>query len=548
MSKIFKNKYYRFTFFIVILIIIYSSPSECMVKYSFRLRGLGTNLFGFVDDLYSDLFFNPAYISRFNDRYIYTNLSNLQGNGEATIFDQDNVNNNDFPSNLIGTIGKFGKHSFGGFWESSKHSFENIDEKSYEDFPPNPALKIYSSEMLKRDFTGQSFTMFGMFRDIGYIVSIDRLGMNLDWSIKNDTSLTSNPSAITKSSDEEKGELKFPNSLLSFAIGKVYKNDKRELSISGGMMPERLGINMTNIFPVLNEPIINRNKITYKAFEDIDLGYVQLGIKSYFLNSRYKTIHTDFDKFHQNNYLFNFTHYRLPLNIKTNRGIIADTTITGSGGNILNYRKKMIDNEVSGSGSAGINNLIFGFGTERHFDGLKNMAVIGVKLQYTWGKFELDEGPGTETESFHRFMGSADSTVYKNVFGDNRIIKTRGKANELMISIPIGLEMNLTKNFTFRLGANASIPLSFDGSWKRTITDSTNTLISSSGSGPTIPSEEKPMFTDEKISNLKGKLINLTTYYFGASYKISNSINIDFLNFADITNLKTWWLSVVFKY
>jgi hypothetical protein len=117
-----------------------------------------------------------------------------------------------------------------------------------------------------------------------------------------------------------------------------------------------------------------------------------------------------------------------------------------------------------------------------------------------------------------------------------------------MISIPIGLEMNLTKNFTFRLGANASIPLSFDGSWKRTITDSTNTLISSSGSGPTIPSEEKPMFTDEKISNLKGKLINLTTYYFGASYKISNSINIDFLNFADVTNLKTWWLSVVFKY
>jgi len=549
MYKISINRY--IFLLILIFVIFYYTPSDGMVKYSFRLRGLGTNLVGFVDDLYSDLYFNPAYISRYKERYVYTNLSNLQGKGEATVFEQDDseINKNgDFPSNLIGIVGGFKRYSIGGFWESSGHSFQITDESEYEDFQPNPALRTRSSNIFKGDFTGQSFTMLGIFRNIGYIISFDKLGMDINWSAKNDTTLLDNPTAIRTYTDEEKGEVKFPNNLLSFAVGKIYKNDKREVSISGGMMPQRLGINLNRIFPVLKKPFIDGGDENLTKFDEKDLGYMELGIKSYFLNLRYKKIYTELDRFHQNNWIFNFAHYRLPLNIKATGEFIADTTITSSEGSILSYRKNIIEDEVTGEGTASINSLTFGFGTERHFDGLKSMSVIGLKFQYIWGDFELDNGPGRRTEEFHKFFGERDSTLYENVFNDNKITATRGKANTLMISIPVGLEMKLTNNFTFRLGANASIPISFDGNWKRTITDSTNTLISSSGVGQSYNPDNKPMFTEEKVSKLKGKLINLTSYHFGASYKVSDSIKVDFLNFAEITNLKKWWISVVFKY
>jgi len=544
MHKIFKNLFK--SSLIIIFTIIYTIPSDGMVKYSFRMRGLGTNLSGFVDDLYSDLFFNPAYIARYKNKYIYTNLSNLQGKGEDSIFGQNNSEINKkgmFPSNLLGIIGGFQRGKFGAFLESSGHSFELTDELGYEDYPTGSLLNTSSSRTFSGDFNSQGITFMGMFRDIGYLVAVDRLGMNVNWSTKNDTVSSEEPALINKRIYEKNGELKFPNSPISFVLGKVYKNEKSETSVSGGFMPQRLGINLNEVFPVLKKPFIEGDDDDFENFDENELGYMELGIQSYFLNIRYKNISTAIDNFHQNSYLFNFTRYNFPIDISVNKEIISDTTAKDLDGNILDHKKGLTTDKVTGSGSAGINSLTFGVGTERYFDGLKSMSAIGIKLQYMSGNFDLDQGPGIRTEEYHQFFNRNDSTtIYENVFSDNKTTVTSGKANLLMLSIPIGLEMKITKKFTFRIGADATIPLFFDGSWKRTISDSTNTL-----DGQSYIPDDALSATENKVSKLKGKLLNLRSYHFGASYKVSDAINIDFLNFADITNLRTWWLSVVLK-
>ncbi len=549
MYKIIYNKCKYFI--IIIFLITYSTPADGMVKYSFRMRGLGTNLFGFVDDMYSDLYFNPAYISRYKSKYIYTNLSNLQGQGKETIFGQNNseINKNgDFPSNLFGIIGGFEKSNFGIFVETSGHSFKLTDELGYENFQAGTALRTHSTKTLEGDFKGKGLTYIGMFRDIGYFISIDKLGMNLNWSTTNDTTSTEIPTEVTKFTSKENSELKFPNSNISFALGKIYKSEKREISISGGMMPQRLGINLDEVFPVLKKPFIQEDEEEFGDFDKNNLGYMELGIKSYFLNFRYKNINSGTNKFHQNNYLFNYTRYMLPIDISVNSSSITDSITTDVDGDILSRQNDITADNVSGDGSAGINSLTFGYGTERHFDGLKSMAAVGLKFQYMWGSFELDQGPGERIEESHQFFEGNDSTMYKNVFNDNKVTATRGDANLLMVSIPIGLEMKFTNKLTFRIGANAAIPISFNGSWNKTVSDSTNSLVSSAGQGQSYIPDVESEFTEEKVSELKGKFINLRSYHFGASYKFSDSINIDFLNFADVTNLKTWWLSVVIKF
>ena len=545
-------KYRGVIVFFMLLSILCAVPCEGVVKNSFRMRGLGTGLVGFVDDMYSDLYFNPAYIKRFNGKYIYTNLSNMQGKGEAQVFDVNNGavgQNVEFPSNLIGGIGKFGKHRYGAFWEMSGYSYEVIDEKTNEVFAPGtPALDI-TSDSFNWDFKGNSFTWFGMFRDVGYMVSYYNMGMDIDWSITGESKSTGDPLSTTIRTNKEVSKLEFPNSFFSFALGKVYKSDKRETSISLGMMPEQLGLSKNNIFPLLNETFPNGSGYNDKVsiFDFKDLPFMELWLKSYFINFRHKTIHTDTDRFYQNSFIFSFKRYSLPLDITSNNRTVADTTTYDSELKLDTYSRKTIDESFSGTGSAGINSLIVGYGTEYHFDGLKNMIALGVKLQYTSGKLNLDQGPGILNEEYHKYTGSKDSTIYKSVYNNNKIVRTRGSANELMISIPVGLEMNLTKRFAFRLGARASIPVSFSGDWKRITTDSTNTEISSIGDSAPVLTDNGALVNEETVSSLKGSFINLTSYYFGAQYKVSDSITIDFLNFSDVTNLRSWWLSIVLK-
>ena len=106
-------------------------------KASFRLRGLGTNLIGFVDDLYSDIYLNPAYISRYTGTHIFTNLSNMRGAGTSTLFGQSSAGFNktgEFPSNLIGVIRGDGIKKWGLFWESSNHELELKDSREFTSF------------------------------------------------------------------------------------------------------------------------------------------------------------------------------------------------------------------------------------------------------------------------------------------------------------------------------------------------------------------------------------------------------------------------------
>ena len=61
--RIFKGLDRTFVVFLIIVFAFMNTADAQGDKFSFRMRGIGQGLYGFVDDLYSDLSFNPSFIN-----------------------------------------------------------------------------------------------------------------------------------------------------------------------------------------------------------------------------------------------------------------------------------------------------------------------------------------------------------------------------------------------------------------------------------------------------------------------------------------------------
>ncbi len=523
-------------------------------RLSFRMKGLGPNLVGFVDDNYSDLFLNPYFINRFTKRTIFTNLSNLQSSEPVEILRQDDeksFENMIFPSNLIGAIGKFRNYPFGAFWESSGYSIkydkENVSRGTYT-VSPTVTIDTVKTDIseLNGNFSTRTFSLFSQFRDIGFYIAYNKGGFELDYN--EDNSIVTQDTAGTTGRDRTKisRNLKFPGSAYSFVVGKVFKAPRAELSFSLGMRPERLAISSSYIFSVFNKPFFGGGEGELSEIEDNDFGTMEIPVKSMFVNARYKTVETSAQNFKQINYTAQLSRYKLPLdwssekNVETNEYFfdVDDDTVS------IHETQNM---KTSGSGSATVYHFQAGFGGEYHFDNLKSMSALGLKLSYIRGNLDFQQNPGINTLSHNEVNSDTlKSDSYSRTESDNRTVVTKGSASGLILNIPVGLETKLTDKLTIRLGANTMIPLFFKGDWNTEDTDGQNQMVSGDSTNY-VSDTTIPVFDSEKVG-ISGKLLNLTQYYFGASYQVTESIRIDFLHFAKLTDLDTWWLSIVLKH
>jgi len=221
----------------------------------------------------------------------------------------------------------------------------------------------------------------------------------------------------------------------------------------------------------------------------------------------------------------------------------GDTLIQSGGTEVV--RNTRITTTSRGDGSGTINRLILGYGKERHFDGLKSMLALGAKVTILWGSMDYTQGPSTQKDKLTVTDEGTLITDTTSTYLDNRVFKSSGKANGLLLSLPVGLETKLSEKLTLRIGANTWIPLKFSGEWKKDTEDLPDTMADTAQvftPAVIVPSGESVM------SKLKAKILNMTTYYFGASYDITNNIRIDFLHFADLTRIDTWWMSLKLKY
>ncbi|MFC1477769.1 hypothetical protein ACFL6L_04815, partial [candidate division KSB1 bacterium] len=265
--RLFKGLGCTFVVAVCILFISMNTADAQGDKFSFRMRGIGQGLYGFVDDLYSDLSFNPSYIKRYQGTTLFSNISNLQGKSEQSLFSQDETdftlmrNTDVFPSNLIGTVtDRFGL-PVGFFWESQGYNITLSDDKSDEVFSSLTDGTFNASKIrLGADFSGHSFSVIGIVKDFGVSVSYHRLGFDLNFEEEDLSQMfTANDSTGLRENNESllnttKRTFKFPNSMFGFSIGRVIKQENSEYSFSVGRRPERVTFDANGLFDMFKEP------------------------------------------------------------------------------------------------------------------------------------------------------------------------------------------------------------------------------------------------------------------------------------------------------
>ncbi|HID93840.1 MAG TPA: hypothetical protein EYP60_07065 [bacterium (Candidatus Stahlbacteria)] len=206
------------------------------------------------------------------------------------------------------------------------------------------------------------------------------------------------------------------------------------------------------------------------------------------------------------------------------------------------------------SGSGNFFNICFGVGSERYFDmgGLRHISAVGARLSIVLGGASFDIEPLQEREYY--FYDEPDTLYdveYTRTYTSGETIETKGSGLGMILSIPAGLETYLNKKFVLRLGAYSIIPLYMKGKWEAKLIDTGWKEVydyTRGGTDTTIvePPDELDSRTD--IVEFAAQLVNVTAYYFGAGYRVNDAIELNFLHFANLTDLGTWRISVNIRY
>lgn len=529
-------------------------------KYSFRLRGLGEGLHGFVDDLYSDLSLNPYYIYRFSGNWLFTNLSNMQGREDVATLDQNSSlqeSVKSYPSNLLGTITSKWGSPFGIFFESSgydQNNFDSFKNLNYTNFTSG-SLESGSST-IDTDFLNRSINLYSKVGDYGVAISFHKFGFGIN-TIDINASGTfsegdSSGNLINNTFVENTIDKGFDlsNTFIGFGIGRVFKENNIETSISIGRRPEKFEFNDNEMFSLYKEPFFGIVDDELSNFDNNDYRKMELGLKADYISLRRKIIDSSPQTIQITNMIFNFTRYTVPLKVGISSININDSLA------VIGTDRKTIKNTISGiktsEGDIGINRAEIGAGIEKHFDNFNSMIAFGVKANYIWGNLDYKFSPGNKRELNEVVVEvgdpSAESASYNRIFNDNLTETTTASIKGIFLSLPVGFETKLTDKLTFRAGAQTVIPLSFESEWKKTIIDDVDQLVDTDENSTTFSATDGFKNVSTDVQNINGKSLQLNTYHFGASYKFNDKINLDLLHFAKITELDTWWLSVIIKY
>ncbi len=405
---------------------------------------------GFVDDLYSDLSLNPAYINRYQGTWLYTNLSNLQGGDESSVFDDklSALQNTDIvPNNLIGTItNRFGS-STGLFLETRGKNLTVDDLSNSEQFTSINTGTISSTlEMIESDNSSQSLSYIGLFGDIGFSISVHR--NNFDLLFKNENTESSftvaasengpirtNTSFVNKTTTRS---FDFPNSMIGFSVGKIFKNENQKISIAAGMRPERMAFDGNEVLSLFKDSFLSGIADKFEILDDQNLGFLETGLRSTYVNARIKKIYPSVTQLQQNSLIFNYTKYSMPFDVETVERSVSDS-LDISGVN----RKNVVftrNNVAKADGNGSLNRIEFGAGVERHFTEQNTLLGLGIKLDYIWGDLDIVFNPGRINEDLAINVEIADPAAeaesFSRIISDNKIGLTRNEISGTFLSVP----------------------------------------------------------------------------------------------------------------
>jgi hypothetical protein len=532
----------------VLCVLLTATIAMAIVPVSMRMRGLNPGLVGIVDDEYSDLFFNPAFINHIDGNRVYTNLSNIHNYGQDMIFDPDYAP--DLYYNLLGGVTSCHNMKVGGILETGGYNSVMTDNEYTTDITGNSTYVDSTTDVTVDKNLSTAFDLFLGKRISNYDVGlfIAPQGVNYEQSEKtsdntyyyvNDTLNEFDHS----SEDVISSEKKF---MVPVMVGMITGEPSNEYSAALSFAFDR----GNSVLPVdiltsdVTDEIQNILQSHNESFEKMQQKEKLTG--SYFnLNGRNKRRYED----HSFSFLGSISYAHEPI---TESAIdsVYDISMPMSG----EKTEYTAFATQTAKGSMNYLDIALGVGAEKHFDAMntENMFAIGVIPSFFTGAEKLTVSPIDTNVIFWSNNISRDTFAY-TMFGTNgEFYNIKECFSGLGISVPMGLETHITDKLVLRLGATEDFMLKTkdhyevslaDSGWKNvyTQTEPFDTIITNQE-----PSGELDSYTG--ISENKTSFANSTSYYYGLGYKISDNIELNFINYAQLTDLRTWVLGVNIKF
>jgi len=544
---------------VIVLLLIAAGNGYCYSGNSFRNQSTAYTL---DDDLdlwlsdYSQNMVNPAGLFGFDGYRLYTNLSNLVDKNEGQF---SNLSRDNF---LLGGSGDlYHGYRFGSIVNCYNNETKNelsTDESEFTDTDGGGVyddLRRYLSSSTRDSTISRDDFVFGLAGhtdnfDYGFAYQWRRMNTNTETSSSvdtTDTDLVTNLLNQTSHSDNNSfNDLK--TGTHTFTFSGIYRYSP-DLTFGG-----LLGVGLT-----ANEDFDEGQSASRLDKSPADADHIDLTYSgdNYKIGKKYSGPKIQFG---------------LTAEIQTTPSIVSDFEITGytssckdKGGT---YDRQIFSNSyltlgtdttfttTNGDVNGGDDYSVKGRGiTFYHL----NTINLTENMIFAIG-FSLSTYSSENTETINADSVSVD--VYDD--GDNEVndpddytrtvtssYTTRQKttSSSTLLSFPVGLEFKPIRKLSLRLGARFV--------YSRYEFVSTDMLLSSTapneiivyGDGSTTESLlDNPYdpYTNNS-STVKGKS-SYTDYYYGAGWDVNEYLSLDFMGFANLTDLSNWKLSAVFKF
>jgi hypothetical protein len=528
-----------------IIMFLFLSNLFALMPISMRMRGLNPNLVGIVDDEYSDLFFNPAFINKIEGKRLYTNLSGIHYKGDEPLLDPNY--SPELYYSLIGGITNYQNHKLGGIFEiagqNENYTFnvtqteieDNelwIDSINYENFIKNTDLGLNL-------FWGKELgdIKVGLFLGPhGLINSEKEITKEISYYYENDT--------LREYEAEEESdfyEQKSQAVLMTFGALKE-KNDK-ELSAAISF-----GYNYDfDYYPtkVLTEYLTSEIS---QSYGEIDEDWEKRTIKSEANNFYFSLIGRGKKRSANDSksLLLGLSYINTPVSMTD-----FESTYTKSMINV----QEIIEASRFTQKARGRNQyllLSLGLGKELIFEAsrMKNLFALGLFPSWFLARYDLTIDP--EEEFFYHYHNYPSIQEYTRTYSSNETYRIKGTSWGLGLFIPVGMETEISSRLTLRLGVSQDLICKLKDKMETTMIDYGAREVFHQ----TLPHDSivTVQESSDELDSYKVQTENQyeftthTTPYYGASYKISDNITLDFLNFAALTDLKSWRLGVNIKF
>jgi len=322
-----------------------------------------------------------------------------------------------------------------------------------------------------------------------------------------------------------------PDNEMAFSLGYGYQRE-------GGYIP--VNYLESETYQEINSYLEYRDEEYWKAEQKLDYSGFYVA-----LNGRNKRRFEDYSL----TYLGEIAYANKPMKYS-----YYDTTYEYTVYDTALMSRRIISELASQDGKGAMSHfgLGIGVGLEKHFDvfNTNTMFAIGLLPALISGKTTLTLEPGKYKMYYYR--NYPDTLEYTMSSTSNETWEIVNKYGGFVFTVPVGLETRLTDRFSLRLGATQNMTLKFTNTYEETLIDEGSITIYHR-TKPTELIQTTQEGEDELDSYYlkfedKVSFSASTAYHYGLGFKVNDNVEINILNFANLTNLSNWMVGVNIKF